>query len=175
MIQLTTDEAIRICEPRRVLEPRVMEWAAERTRESAIRELSFQFATLAEAARRRDLAAFFQENIFFHQLIWDEAHPIVLGSELAKRERLLAAIRDHEIQRAALALLEIAADSKSTSSGDPIQCALRKLRARSQRIVSDVAQANFLFNEASTIQSKLQAGFRLCFLPQRTYTKHRQN
>lgn len=29
VIQLTTDEAIRICELRRVLEPRVMEWAAE--------------------------------------------------------------------------------------------------------------------------------------------------
>jgi DNA-binding GntR family transcriptional regulator len=136
VIQLTTDEAIRICELRRVLEPRVMEWAAERIRESAIGELSLQFAKLAEAARRRDLAAFFQEDIIFHQMIWDaaenpyarraldsmmgslfasglmgsqEAHPIDFGSELAKHERLLEAIRDHDTQRAALALLEIAA------------------------------------------------------------------
>jgi DNA-binding GntR family transcriptional regulator len=73
VIQLTTDEAIRICELRRVLEPRVMEWAAEHIRESAIGELSLQFAKLAEAARRQDFAAFFQEDIIFHQMMRDAA------------------------------------------------------------------------------------------------------
>lgn len=136
VIQLTRDEAARICELRRVLEPKVMEWAAERIGESALKELAGQLAKLGEAARKEDLPAFFQEDIVFHKMIWDaaenpyaqralesmvgslfasglmgsqEAHPIDFRSELLKHERLLVAIRDHDTQRSALALLEIAA------------------------------------------------------------------
>ena len=136
VIQLTPSEAARICELRRVLEPKVMEWAAERITKPAILGLSHQLGKLAEAAEKNDLAAFFQEDIEFHRIIWDaaenpyarrslesmmgslfasglmgsrETHAIDLGSELSKHERLFEAIRDHDSQRAALALLEIAA------------------------------------------------------------------
>ena len=136
VIQLTPSEAARICELRRVLEPKVTEWAAERIGERAIEDLSGQLGKLGEAARGGDLSAFFQEDIAFHRMVWDaaenpyarrslesmmgslfasglmgsrETQVIDFSSELAKHERLFEAIRDHDSQRAALALLEIAA------------------------------------------------------------------
>jgi DNA-binding GntR family transcriptional regulator len=136
VIQLSATEAARICQLRRVLEPKVMEWAAERITPQAIDTLGSQFRKLEQAAAAGDLAAFFHEDLAFHRMIWDAAdNPYavralesVMGSlfasgligsrdrqsidllaEFAKHQRLFDAIRDHDSQRAALALLEIAA------------------------------------------------------------------
>jgi DNA-binding GntR family transcriptional regulator len=136
VIQLAPEEAARICELRRVLEPRVMEWAAERATDEDIEKLALQLEKIEEAARSRDLAAYFQDDIVFHRMIWDaagnpyavraletimgslfasgligsrEGHSIDLADEMVKHRRLFDAIREHDPQRAALALLEIAA------------------------------------------------------------------
>jgi DNA-binding GntR family transcriptional regulator len=136
VIQLTAAEAVRICQLRRVLEPKVMEWAAERIAPEAIESLGVQFQRLEQAAVTGDFAAFFHEDMAFHRLIWDAAdnpyavraletmmgslfasgligsrhnHSISPAEETLKHRRLFDAIREHDPQRAALALLEIAA------------------------------------------------------------------
>ena len=135
VIQLTSTEAARICQLRRVLEPKVMEWAAQRITPEAIAALNLQFQKLKKAAASRDLPAFFREDLAFHRMIWDAAdnpyavralesmmgslfasgligsrdrRSIDLLAEFAKHARLFEAICDHDPQRAALALLEIA-------------------------------------------------------------------
>jgi DNA-binding GntR family transcriptional regulator len=136
VIQLTATEAVRICQLRRLLEAKVMEWAAERITEKGIKNLGIQFRRLEKAAAAGDLAAFFHEDLAFHRMIWDaadnpyavraletmmgslfasglicsrEGDLIDLMGEFAKHHRLFDAIREHDAQRAALALLEIAA------------------------------------------------------------------
>lgn len=136
VIKLTTAEASRICELRRVLEPKMMEWAAERMTPAAAARLRAQFEQLLQAGRDRNLAAFFQRDVRFHQIIWETAdNPYaarclntMLGSlfasglvgsqksagidlqeEARKHRRLLEALCDGDPQRSALALLEIAA------------------------------------------------------------------
>jgi GntR family transcriptional regulator of gluconate operon len=136
VVQLTAKEVSRICELRRVLEPQVMRWAAERVTPAASSALSEQLSRLDSAAARQDLAAFFHEDLRFHRMLWEigdnayasRALETVLGSlfasgmigageatrldlpgEVEKHQRLLSAICDRDGQRAALALLEIAA------------------------------------------------------------------
>jgi DNA-binding GntR family transcriptional regulator len=142
VIHLTSTEAERICQLRRVLEPKVMEWAAERIKPEAIDALAVQLGRLEQAAATNDLAAFFHEDLAFHRMIWDAAdnpyavraletmmgslfasgligsrdrQSIDLLAEFAKHVRLFDAIRDHDSQRAALALLEIAAGFEKQS------------------------------------------------------------
>ena len=136
VIQLTPREAARICELRRVLEPKVVEWAAERIQPEAAAALHERLDRLQEAAAAGDWATFFQEDLAFHRMIWEAADnphaaralETVMGSlfasgivggrdaitldlraEVEKHRRLLAAICDSDGQRAALCLLEIAA------------------------------------------------------------------
>ncbi len=136
VIQLTPAEAARLCELRRILEPKMMEWAAERIAPPAVKSLAVQLRKLEVAVKAHDLAAFFQEDMVFHRMIWDAAdnqyavralettmgslfasgligsqngHAIDIRGELAKHRTLFEAIRDRDPQRAALALLEIAA------------------------------------------------------------------
>ena len=136
VIELTPAEAARICELRRVLEPKVMEWAAERIAAPAVRRLGKQLRRLEQAAVANDLATFFEQDIVFHRMIWEaadnpfavraletmvgslfasgmtrsrESHSIDFRAELKKHRRLFEAIREGDPRRAALALLEIAA------------------------------------------------------------------
>ncbi len=136
VIQLSATEVARICELRRVLEPKVMEWAAERITAPAIEHLAGQLRRLEQAAGANDLAAFFQEDIVFHRMTWEAAgnpfavralettlgslfasgmigshkgRSIDLRDEWEKHRRLFDAVRERDSQRAALALLEIAA------------------------------------------------------------------
>ena len=136
VIQLTSTEAARICQLRRVLEPKVMEWAADRITPPAIDALDAQLRKLETVSAAGDLAAYFHEDLAFHRMIWDAADNLyavralesmmgslfasgLIGSrdrqsidllaEFAKHQRLFDAVRDHDSQRAALALLEIAA------------------------------------------------------------------
>lgn len=136
VIVLTRKEANRFCELRRVLEPKVMEWAAARITPDAAGELWNQLTRLDSAARSGDLAAFFEEDLKLHRIIWSiadnvyaaralgtvlgslfasgmigsrESETIHLATEVDKHQRLVQAICDSDPQRAALALLEIAA------------------------------------------------------------------
>jgi DNA-binding GntR family transcriptional regulator len=136
VIQLTHGEAARICELRRVLEPKVMEWAAERITPAATETLREQLDRAQKAADSGDWSTYFQEDLQFHRMIWHaadnryatQALETVLGSLFAsgfirskgandidlradvdKHRRLFDAIRGSDGQRAASCLLEIAA------------------------------------------------------------------
>jgi DNA-binding GntR family transcriptional regulator len=136
VVQLTPTEVTRICELRRVLEPKVMEWAAVRITRAGVERLREQLLRLEKAAVSNDLSAFFQEDIVFHRMVWEAADnpfavralettlgslfasgmigsqeglTIDLRDEWDKHRRLYDAIHDGDPQRAALALLEIAA------------------------------------------------------------------
>ena len=135
VINLTHEEVERICALRRVLEPKVTEWAAERITPGEVRELEQQLGRVSQAADAGDISAFFLEDLVFHRRIWEIAGNVyaarslesVLGSlfasglirargtdgpdlqwEVKKHERLLEALRRHDGRQAARALLEIA-------------------------------------------------------------------
>lgn len=136
VLQLTTREAARICELRRVLEPKVMEWAAERITPAAAASLRAQLALVEQAAATGDWSSYFQEDLKLHRMIWQvadngyaaraletvlgslfasgiissrDAATIDLRAEVAKHRHLIDAICDGDGQRAALCLLQIAA------------------------------------------------------------------
>jgi DNA-binding GntR family transcriptional regulator len=136
VIELTRKEVERSCELRRVLETRMVEWAAQRITPQAVEQLWSQFRHLEAAAESEDLSEFFEEDLKLHGMIWAiadnvyAAHALgaVLGSlfasgvtrsraadtldlksEVEKHRRLVQAICDSDPQRAALSLLEIAA------------------------------------------------------------------
>jgi DNA-binding GntR family transcriptional regulator len=136
VVELSAKEALRMCELRRALEPKVVEWAASRVTPEGAAELRRQLDRLKHAAETEDYAEFFQEDMKFHRIIWqmgDNPYAVralesVLGSlfasglirrgqpdgvnlklEVAKHERLLDAICEFDGQRASLLLLEIAA------------------------------------------------------------------
>lgn len=136
VVQLSPKEAARICELRRVLEPRVIEWAAERMTPAWARLLRSQFERLESAAAKHDLPGYFLEDVRFHRLIWQAADNIhafrsldtMLGAlfasgltgsrksdsidlpgEAKKHRRLLKALCAGDAPRAAAALLKIAA------------------------------------------------------------------
>lgn len=135
VVQLSQMEATRICELRRVLEPKVMEWAAERMTPDRAAILQVQLERLERAAANADLAGFFQEDVRFHRLIWEcadnlyayraldnilgalfasgligsqEDDLIDLPAEARKHRRMLEALFNGDGQRSASALLEIA-------------------------------------------------------------------
>ena len=73
VIQLTPREAARICELRRVLEPKVMEWAAERISPGIAAALRVQLVLVEEAALTGNWSRYFQEDLKFHRMIWQAA------------------------------------------------------------------------------------------------------
>jgi DNA-binding GntR family transcriptional regulator len=70
VVQLTFDEAHRICELRRVLEPKMVEWATARISAQEIEALYRQVDGIDQAARSGDMAAFFHADLLFHRLLW---------------------------------------------------------------------------------------------------------
>lgn len=72
VVQLTHQEALRICEMRRVLEPQMMEWAAERITPEGIAGLYRQLKVMERAARG-EMAEFFHSDLVFHRLLWQAA------------------------------------------------------------------------------------------------------
>jgi DNA-binding GntR family transcriptional regulator len=136
VVKLTPREAASICELRRVLEPKVMEWAAARMNAVSAAALRRQLDRVEDAAASSDWARYFQEDLTFHRMLWEVAEnayaskaletavgslfasgliggrdteSIDLMAEAGKHRRLLDAICDADGQRAALCLLEIAA------------------------------------------------------------------
>jgi DNA-binding GntR family transcriptional regulator len=145
VLQLTPREAARISELRRVVEPKVMEWAAERITPEAAKQLWQQLDRIQIAAEAQDLAAFFQEDLKLHRIMWEVADNIyaarmletamgslfasgMIGSREARtinflavvdnHRRLLKAVCDGDGQRAALALLEVAAEFETHLAKD---------------------------------------------------------
>ena len=70
VVQLTYEEAMRICELRRLLEPQVVEWATERTTAEGFEGLERQLDEIELAAREGDMAAFFHADLKFHRMLW---------------------------------------------------------------------------------------------------------
>jgi DNA-binding GntR family transcriptional regulator len=73
VIQLTDEEALRICELRSLLEPKVVEWAATRITPEGAAELDRRLDDLYAAAQEDDMAAFFHTDLLLHQCIWNLA------------------------------------------------------------------------------------------------------
>ncbi|MEP7362810.1 MAG: GntR family transcriptional regulator [Acidobacteriota bacterium] len=142
VVQLTYEDAIRICELRRLLEPKVVEWATARITPEGIEELERQLDEVEVAAREGDMAAFFHSDLAFHRMLWkasgnsyaakalESSMGTLFASGLARSERdtkagtavaidrlgevekhrrMTKAMQEGDAQRAALALLEIAA------------------------------------------------------------------
>ncbi len=131
VVQLSQKEAIRICELRRTIEPKVMEWAAARITPAGAARLRRQFKRLERTAAKQDLPGYFQEDVLFHRMIWEAADnpyaaralesmlgslfasgligaAIDLRAEARKHNRLLEALCAGDPKRSAAALLEIA-------------------------------------------------------------------
>ncbi len=73
VIDLTREEAGQICSLRRVLEPQVVRWAAERFTEEAEAALNERVAEMRAAAAAGDIAAFFHADLLFHKALWGVA------------------------------------------------------------------------------------------------------
>lgn len=142
VVRLMREEALRICELRRVLESKIVEWAAARATAADIAELESHLDRIDHAARHGDMGAFFHADLMFHRKLWEtsgnpyaaralessmgslfatglgrseqackagKAPAIDRVAEVEKHRRMTEAVRDRDGQRAALALLEIAA------------------------------------------------------------------
>jgi DNA-binding GntR family transcriptional regulator len=132
VIDLTLEEIERFGELRALLEPQVIRWAAERIDPGARRELELQLKKLYAAAKARNYADFFFEDLELHRLIWEQAknpfaasalgttigslfvcglrdaRGINLKAEYAKHVGLVAAILAGQPAKAANILTEIA-------------------------------------------------------------------
>jgi DNA-binding GntR family transcriptional regulator len=73
VVALTPDEAERLCDLRRVLEPEVMRWAAQRMTKEGVATLHEELAAMKAAADGGDHAEFFHCDWRFHARIWEIA------------------------------------------------------------------------------------------------------
>jgi DNA-binding GntR family transcriptional regulator len=134
VVRLTAEETAAIGQLRRVLEPRVVAWAARRMTPARARQLDAQIDKLARAAEAGDYSEFFHEDLLLHKMIWEtsgnkyaaralettvgslfasglagpRARQIDLRREVRKHQRLVRALRSGDGVKAADALLEIA-------------------------------------------------------------------
>jgi DNA-binding GntR family transcriptional regulator len=134
VVHLTAEEVDSICRLRQALEPKVVEWAAERMTPRRARELEAQLDKLAVAAEAGDRSEFFREDLLFHRMIWEtsgnkyasralgtaigslfasglggpQGRSIDLRREFRKHQRMLKALRSGDGVKAAQMLLGIA-------------------------------------------------------------------
>ena len=113
VVQLDYTEAMRICELRRLLEPKVVEWAAARITAEGVKELERQLGEMQSAARGGDMAEFFHSDLLFHRLVWKESGNVyaakaldtsmgtLFASGLARSERATQAGKSAAIDRLA--------------------------------------------------------------------------
>lgn len=71
VVKLTREDALRICELRRVLEPKIVEWATTRISADGLAELERHLTAIDIAAREGNMAAFFHADLLFHRKLWD--------------------------------------------------------------------------------------------------------
>lgn len=136
VVDMTVEDVKAVIEMRRVLEPAVAGWAAQRITAEWRERLKAQWQRMDEAARRNDLVSCFHEDLAFHRMIWRIAdNPfaaralelsarslfasgIVRGArsgrlnlkqEVQKHKGLLESILDGDAERASKTLAEIAA------------------------------------------------------------------
>ena len=80
VVELSSMDVLRICELRRLVEPKVAEWAAERITAAEIRGLEVQLREMERGARSADMGAFFHADLGFHRLLWKAS-----GNEFAAK------------------------------------------------------------------------------------------
>ncbi|MBL8174378.1 MAG: GntR family transcriptional regulator [Bryobacterales bacterium] len=135
VVALNPEDAGRLCDLRRVLEPEVMRWAAQRMNKQGVAILQRELAAMQVAAEHGDHAEFFHCDWRFHAAIWDisgnrfaaKALHAAIGSlfasgvirgkqsgqlnlplEVKKHAKLLKALASGNGDGAAATLLEIA-------------------------------------------------------------------
>ncbi|MBS1824157.1 MAG: GntR family transcriptional regulator [Acidobacteria bacterium] len=135
VVALSSDEAERLCDLRRVLEPEVMRWAAQRMTKEGVASLQEELAAMKAAADSNDHAEFFHCDWRFHARIWEIAgnryaaktlHSAIgslfasgvirgkasgklnLPQEVKKHAKLLKALATGDADLSAATLLEIA-------------------------------------------------------------------
>ncbi len=99
VVRLTAEEARRICELRRLLEPKIVEWVTARISPEGVGELENQLDRIETAAREGNMAEFFHADLRFHQMLWqasgnpyaakalESAMGTLFASGLARSER----------------------------------------------------------------------------------------
>jgi DNA-binding GntR family transcriptional regulator len=80
VIELSPEEIRQISKLREVLEPKLIEWAAERITKEDGEKLQAQLDLLAKAAKAGDLPHFFYEDSRFHSMVWQ-----ISGNQYAVR------------------------------------------------------------------------------------------
>ncbi len=135
VIALAPEDAGRLCELRRVLEPEVMRWAAARMTKDGVARLREELAAMEKAAASGDHAEFFHCDWRFHAGIWEiagnrfaakalhsaigslfasgvirgkESGELNLPQEVKKHDKLLKALAAGDGEKAAATLEEIA-------------------------------------------------------------------
>jgi DNA-binding GntR family transcriptional regulator len=135
VIELAQDELDQMFELRALLEPQVAAWAAARMTPEEAAQLPPLLAELQRAAAQNDFAQFFFHDLRLHRRIWElsrnrsaaqaleravlplfafglmrehRAEELDLNQEVAKHERLVAALRKGQPALAAQALGKIA-------------------------------------------------------------------
>lgn len=73
VVQLSDEETRSHCELRQWLEPKVVEWGAERITPGGVMEMEAAFRALESAARVQNISAFFHADLHFHRSIWNAA------------------------------------------------------------------------------------------------------
>jgi DNA-binding GntR family transcriptional regulator len=137
VVELTNDELNQIVELRRVLEAELVRWACQRMTPADVEELQSQVRQLRSAAEENDVARFFYEDLRFHQAVWMKSgnryaaealsravgslfacglmrgrgeDPPNLEEEVAKHEKLVAALRRRDAADAVATLQNIAGE-----------------------------------------------------------------
>lgn len=87
VVDMTVEDVKAVIEMRRVLEPAVAGWAAQRITAEWRERLKAQWQRMDEAAKRNDLVACFHEDLAFHRMVWRIAdNPFALRAlELSAR------------------------------------------------------------------------------------------
>jgi len=135
VISLSAEELREIAKLRRVLEPKVIQWAAAKMTPEAAENIKRQLDRLIAAARAKDVSDYFYHDLIFHRLIWEasgnryaakaldsavgslfvsglrrvkESGRLNLAAEANKHTLMFEALRDRKGALAARILLSIA-------------------------------------------------------------------
>ncbi len=73
VVELTREDVERITELRRVLEPKVVEWAARRITGEQLERLREHLERMSTAAETGNYPEFFHEDLLFHKRIWESS------------------------------------------------------------------------------------------------------
>jgi DNA-binding GntR family transcriptional regulator len=150
VVALTDEEVRRACDARRLLEPAVAGWAAERLDRGGARQLEIAFDALAAAGAAGDVPGFFREDLRLHRTIWElsgnafaaralestvgslfasslqraqQTETLDLRREVARHRALVVALVAGDPARAAEQLGEIVDALERVTTGAPVDAA----------------------------------------------------